>query len=340
VNVCLLIKQRLGELGLEQRDLAAAAGVTESYVSQLLTQAKLPPAPERTDIYVKMTKFLRLPAGKLADLAEHERMEELKKKLPGSPVPLYKEVREMILRKCVVERQKELRAIFERHPFGELERLITQKLLDTAKRVAMKELDSEGWLKLFAQLNGRKYEEMRVSILEFLDTDVFHISVENCISFLDPLIDSWDIDLTHFGLEIVLNQRLVPENLKRLDYVEREPGVMAEDEPGLEEFLQNSAMSQDATGEEIEFLKRLRFTGARPTALYYYRELQSLRDPLHFRQVSVAPMHKYGDANAVERQMRVHARHGALNRWNEHQPTRARKRKRKSRSASGVIRPG
>ncbi len=42
-------------------------------------------------------------------------------------------------------------------------------------------------------------------------------------------------------------------------------------------------MRGDATAEEIEFLKKLKFTRRRPTALYYYRELQSLRDPLHFR---------------------------------------------------------
>jgi len=39
------------------------------------------------------------------------------------------------------------------------------------------------------------------------------------------------------------------------------------------------------TPEEIEFLKRLRFKANRPTPLYYYRELQNLRDPLHFRTV-------------------------------------------------------
>jgi predicted XRE-type DNA-binding protein len=39
----LVIKQRLEELGLEQRELAAAAEVTESYISQLLTRKKLPP---------------------------------------------------------------------------------------------------------------------------------------------------------------------------------------------------------------------------------------------------------------------------------------------------------
>ena len=35
--------------------------------------------------------------------------------------------------------------------------------------------------------------------------------------------------------------------------------------------------------EEIEFLKALRFRGKHPTPLFYYRELQNLRDPLHFR---------------------------------------------------------
>ena len=38
MDICLVIKARLGELGFEQKDLAAAAEVTESYVSQLLTR--------------------------------------------------------------------------------------------------------------------------------------------------------------------------------------------------------------------------------------------------------------------------------------------------------------
>jgi hypothetical protein len=42
----------------------------------------------------------------------------------------------------------------------------------------------------------------------------------------------------------------------------------------------------DATAEEIEFLRKLTFTRNRPTPLYYYRELQNLRDPLHFRRPS------------------------------------------------------
>src|SRR6266704_516818 len=165
---------------LEQIDLAAAAEVTESYISQLLTRKKLPPEPRRTDIYDKMGKFLRLPSGKLAKLADHQRKDVLKRNLEDPPKPLFKEVRELILRKCAPNKEKQIHAIFEKQPFGELERLVTQKLLDVVKRVAKSELQSKTWLHSVARLSGRSYEAMRVSILEFLDTDVFNVSVENC----------------------------------------------------------------------------------------------------------------------------------------------------------------
>jgi transcriptional regulator with XRE-family HTH domain len=283
VDVCLVIKHRLEELGLEQRDLAAAAEVTDSYISQLLNRKKLPPAPDRTDIYAKMDRLLKLPRGKLSTLAEHQRKEELKKNLDGPPAPLHKGVRELILRKVAPDKLTEVRAILERQPFGELERIVTQKLLDVVKRVAQEELENENWLHLVARLSGRSYEEMRVIILEFLDTDLFNVSVENCVSFLDPLIESWDIDLNTFGMHIVLNKRLAPGQAKKFEFVEKEADQDWKDEPGLKEFLQDSSLNRNATPEEIEFLKRLKFRDKRPTPLYYYRELQNLRDPLHFR---------------------------------------------------------
>jgi transcriptional regulator with XRE-family HTH domain len=282
VDVCSLIRQRLEELGLEQRDLAAAAGVTESYISQLLTRKKAPPAPERTDIYERMGKFLKLPVDKLSDLADSQRKEEIKRDLGDPPAPLFKETRELILEKCRLEKRKEVRAIFEKQPFGELERLVTQKLLDVAKGVAKEELENDNWLHLVARLSGRSYEQMRVNILEFLDTDLFNVSDENCVSFLEPLIEGWDIDLATFGMEIVLSRRLAPGDPKKFEYVERESG-QPEEEPGLREFLQDPSLSGNATSNEIEFLKQLRIKGKRPTPLYYYRELQNLRDPLHFR---------------------------------------------------------
>jgi hypothetical protein len=69
----------------------------------------------------------------------------------------------------------------------------------------------------------------------------------------------------------------------RFEFVEKEPELPFDQEPGLTEFLRDASLSGDATKEEIEFLKKLRFKGKRPTPLYYYRELQNFRDPLHFR---------------------------------------------------------
>jgi transcriptional regulator with XRE-family HTH domain len=282
VDVSLVIKHRLEDLGFEQRDLARAAEVTESYISQLLSRKKAPPAPNRTDIYDRMGRFLKLPNGELAKLADLQRQEELKRKLADPPAPLFREVRELVLRKCKPDKQKQIRAIFKKQPFGELERLVTQKLLDVVKRLAKEELESENWLRLLARLSDRSYEQMRVAVLEFLDTDVFDVSLESWVSFLDPLIESWDIDLATFGVELVLNRRMAPGHPKRFEFVEKEPEPAFDQEPGLTEFLQDASLSGDATKEEIEFLKKLRFKRKRPTPLYYYRELQNFRDPLHF----------------------------------------------------------
>jgi hypothetical protein len=44
-----------------------------------------------------MEAFLKLPSGELSNLADLQRIEELKRKLGDPPVPLFKEVRELIL---------------------------------------------------------------------------------------------------------------------------------------------------------------------------------------------------------------------------------------------------
>jgi transcriptional regulator with XRE-family HTH domain len=282
MDVALVIRQRLEKFGLEQRDLAQAAQVTESYISQLLTRRKVPPAPNRTDIYDKMDKFLKLPSGELARLADVQRKQELKRESTAEPTALFREVRQLILRKCQPEKEPDVRAIFERQPFGELERLVTKQLLDVVKGVAKEELENEYWLRMVAELGGRSYEEMRVIVLEFLDTDIFHLSRENCVAFLEPLIESWDIDLATFALDIVLDPRVFSAHVRRFEFIERESGEVFVEEPGLRKFLEDPALSGTVTEQEIAFLKRLRFKGKRPTPLYYYRELQNLRDPLHF----------------------------------------------------------
>lgn len=344
MDVSTIIRHRLKELGLDQQHLAAATRVTESYISQLLTRKKMPPASDRTDIYDKMGRFLKLPPGQLGKWADLQRREELKKKLLDPPGPLYQEVRELILRKCKPEKTLQLREIFEKEPFGAIERLVTQKLLDVVKKIVREELDSENWLRIVARLNGRSYEQTRVTVLEFLDTDIFNLSAENCTSFLEPLIEAWEMDLATFGIEIVLNRRLAPVSPKRFELVESETDQPAV-EPGLEEFLRDPVLSAGIKEDEVAFLKALRFKARRPTALYFYRELQNLRDPVHFstattvgaktdgsdgrgtaggrlprmaREGSIAPLQKHREAEGIEKQLKLETRKAAVRRWKKH----------------------
>jgi len=272
-------------MGYAQKDLARAAQVADSYISQLLTRKRPPPAPDRTDIYPKMGAFLRLEPGALERLAEIERTEELRQRLGQTQEPLFRGFRELILEKCVAHKRDEVRVVFERNAFGTLERLVTQKLLDVVQRIARLELDSENWIRLAARVGSRTHEEMRVVVLDFLDTDIFRVSRENCVAFMDPLVESWDIDLDSFRFDIRLNRRLVVDSHRRFEFIETEPLDDSDQPSGLAEFLEDTRLSGDITEEETRQLRFLsRLDGRRPTKLYYHRALQNLRDPLHFRE--------------------------------------------------------
>lgn len=281
MDLAALVRSRLTALGLGQKDLARAVQVTDSYISQLLTRKKAPPARDRTDIYAKMEAFLRLEPGELGVLAENERMEEIKRRLGQTPEPLFQEFRELILRKCDPRERDEVQAVFERQPFGTLERLVTQTLLEVVQRLARQELDTESWVRLTARVGGRSHEEMRVTVLEFLDTDIFEVSKENCTVFIDPLVESWDVDLASFRLDIWLNPDLVT-NPHRVFRFGESTAADSGEEPGFTAFLEDPLLSGDMTKEEASLLRRHRLPGKFPNKLYYYRALQNLRDPLHF----------------------------------------------------------
>ena len=240
MDVALVIRQRLDELELDQRDLADAAGVTESYVSQLLTHKKAPPDPERTDIYDRMDRFLKLPHGELARVADAHLKEERKRRF-GDVAPLFPELRALLLRKCASDQVEPVRAILEHQSFGELERLVAQTLLHAAR----------------------------------MGGDVLHVTPRQRAR-LDATIGSWEWDPGTFALTV----GLASGEQKHFEYRERLNG---DQEKGLLEFLRDATLSGTATEEELGLLKSLRFKDRRPTALYYYRELQNLRDPLHFR---------------------------------------------------------
>src|SRR5579862_9063649 len=124
MDFAFVVRERLEELGIGQRELANAAEVTESYISQLLGRKKLPPLPNRTDLYEKMSRTLGLPQDELARLAALAHHEALDEKWQGAPPARFGPMRELVLRKCRPARMRQMRAIFEKQPFGELEQMI------------------------------------------------------------------------------------------------------------------------------------------------------------------------------------------------------------------------
>ncbi len=289
MDLILLIRHRLKELSLEQKGLATAAQVTESYISQLLARKKAPPAPGRTDIYERIGKFLNIPGEELSHLAVLQRHDELKQKLTKPPGPLFRGCRELVLSKCKSDSRPEIRRAFEKEAFGELERLVTQKLIDVCKRIAEAQMESEEWLRRIAHLSGQSYENMRVAMIEFLDADIFSVSAENWVPFLESMIDAWEMDLKTFSIEVTLSPLLSHRGVRRFEFAEVSAESAAPPEPGFERFLADKSLSGDATTEELSFLRSLRFGSRRPGPIYYYRELQSLRDPLHFQFDAPAP---------------------------------------------------
>ena len=123
---------------------------------------------------------------------------------------------------------------------------------------------------------------MRVTVLEFLDTDVFQVSNENCVAFIDPLVDWWDVDLDNLRLDVKLNGELVDNPDRTFGFDERDATAEVDPGRGLAEFLADPRLCSDATEDEIGILRKHRFGGRRPTKLYFYRAVQNLRDSLHF----------------------------------------------------------
>lgn len=285
MDFAFAVRQRLEELGIGQRELANATEVTESYISQLLRRKKLPPLPNRTDLYEKMSRALGLPRAELARLAALEHHEALDEKWQDPPPPRFGPMRELILRKCRPARLTQIRSSFERQPFGELEQIVTRTLIAVVREEVQAHARDEAWLRTIARRGRDSYREMRVRRIDLLDSDP-RASLGDFSLFLDPLIDWWDLDLNDFSLEV----ELAGGHIRRFGF--REEPVKASDgeEPGLRKFLRDATLSSGVTAEEIDILRRIRFSGGgRPTALFYYRTLQTLRDPLNFQRTKQRP---------------------------------------------------
>ena len=276
MDFAFVVRQRLEELHLGQRELAAASEVTESYISQILGRKKLPPLPNRTDLYDKMSRLLAVPREELARLATLQHRDALDRTWRGSAQARFGPMRELILGKCNRRRVKAMRTLFEKDPFGEVERLITRTLIDVVRDDARSHALDETWLRKLASASGENYRKMRVGLIDLLDSDP-EASLGDYTLFIEPLVRLWDFDIDRFVLEV----RLTTGTRRTFMFGEDVKQKPPDDPAGLRAFLRDTRLSSGVAPQEMEILRALRVPGA--NAMFYYRALQTLRDPVNFK---------------------------------------------------------
>ncbi len=198
VKVGQLMRRRLRELRRTPGELAEAAEVPEQYITDLLTGRRRPPAPGRTDLYERMTKFLRLHRNDLSACARAERVDVESKQRPH---PM---VRQRLMQLCEPGKARVLDRRLAQKGSAPLDRLITARLLEVAQGLVRRVLDDEVGLRLAANRRGSTYLEMRMRVLEFLDATAETLTTDDHDDFLRPRIAAWDIDLETHTMRIVL----------------------------------------------------------------------------------------------------------------------------------------
>jgi len=204
MTVRRLLKERLSETEQSTADLAEAAGVPPQYVSDLVSGRRQPPWPARTDVYEKMTRFLRLGRNDLAACATAER------ELAGHDgLAPDSEVQAQVLELCNSETANALRPrARDRH--GEIPDLIG-RVLSVVQSNALRSLDAQIPLRLAATRSGSTYAEMRMHVLEFLEATPGTLTLEHLADFVRPHVSHWDVDLDSGVLRVVLRPAISTE---------------------------------------------------------------------------------------------------------------------------------
>lgn len=193
-----LLRRRLRELGRSPQELAEAVQVPAEYIDDLMAGSRRPPLPARTDIYAKMTSFLRLGRNDVIACARAERAAA-----PSGPADPGDRVRTQLLALCEPGTARALERRRARSGSAELSDLI-QRVLDVTQGSVRRTLDDQIGLRLAAADRGSSYLEMRLRVLEFLDVTAHTLTAEDLREFVQPRIASWDVDVETGVLRVVM----------------------------------------------------------------------------------------------------------------------------------------
>jgi hypothetical protein len=198
-TVADLLRRGLERTKRSSGELAEAVQVSPEYLDDLMTGRRRPPLPVRTDLYERMTTFLRLGRNELAAAALAERQRQ-----PATAPPdLKPDVTQLLLDLCEPTTARELRRRRARSRVGEMARL-TQRLLDVVHGSVRRTLEDQIGLRIAAADRGSSYVSLRVRLLLFLDVTPDTLTSADLREFVVPRVRLWDIDLQTDVLRVVL----------------------------------------------------------------------------------------------------------------------------------------
>lgn len=208
VTLGKVVRERLREIERSSEQLAEAVALPHRYVTELISGDRPPPLPARTDLYERMTRFLRLTRNDLADCALAERAGL---SLDRQPDPA---VADEILALCNPETARQLRRRAKRDDDAEIIDLI-ERVLSVVCGTARRSLDSECGLRVAAARSGVAYAEIRFRVIEFLDKSPAMVTIADLDEFVRPQIALWDVDFPTGVLRVVLRGAASTETHRR-----------------------------------------------------------------------------------------------------------------------------
>lgn len=199
MGVGAVLRWRLRDIGRLPRDLAEATDLPTRYIEDLIAGRRRPPRPGLTDVYTRMTAFLRLSPDYLDACARAERDDGL---LARPTVPRAR-IRRLLLRLCEPATARTLER--RRVQFGSAEVVgIAQRLLDAVQSIVGRELADARGLRATTDRTGRPYPLARAERLEFMDRTLDTLRAADVSTFIRLHIMRWDVDLRTGALRIVI----------------------------------------------------------------------------------------------------------------------------------------
>jgi hypothetical protein len=185
----------LREIDRSVEELATAVEVPLEYIQEVIAGVRQL-TPGRSDVYQRMTTFLRLGRNDLANCLPTEGGQG---RATGPALP----VRRLLLGLCETKTAERLEQRRAEHGAAELTGLCA-RLLYVAQGAVRRMLEDQAQLRLAAAECGRTYPAMRFHVLDFLDATPKTVTTDALNEFLTPRIAKWDVELETGVLRVVL----------------------------------------------------------------------------------------------------------------------------------------